>query len=159
MKKTTTRGFTLIELLVVIAIIGLLSTVVVASLTTVRAKARDSKRLSDLQSIAKVIATLDNGFQPVTLTGCTADMADLTSCSNSTAFTNFKDPSSPASVCAPGATAPCKYGISDKAGADDATSQDYQVCTFLETNSGPVTSSAGGMANISPDGVIAEGCL
>jgi len=41
-------GFTLIELLVVIAIIGLLTGIVVANLTTSRAKARDAKRISDV---------------------------------------------------------------------------------------------------------------
>ncbi|HXK37932.1 MAG TPA: prepilin-type N-terminal cleavage/methylation domain-containing protein [Candidatus Paceibacterota bacterium] len=45
------RGFTLIELLVVIAIIALLSSVVLASLATSRAKSRDAKRRSDLDQI------------------------------------------------------------------------------------------------------------
>ena len=45
------RGFTLLELLVVVAIIGLLSTLAVSSLQTARARARDAKRLADLEAI------------------------------------------------------------------------------------------------------------
>lgn len=49
--KKTKKGFTLIELLVVISIISLLSSVVLASLSIARAKARDAKRLSDMHQI------------------------------------------------------------------------------------------------------------
>ena len=48
-------GFTLVELLVVIAIIGLLSSIVVASLNSARAKARDARRIADLKEIQKAI--------------------------------------------------------------------------------------------------------
>ncbi len=49
--KNKTSGFTLIELLVVIAIIGILSSVVLASLSTARQKSRDAKRISDVGQI------------------------------------------------------------------------------------------------------------
>jgi len=45
------NGFTLIELLVVVAIIGMLSSVVLASLNTARGNARDARRQQDLKQI------------------------------------------------------------------------------------------------------------
>lgn len=53
--KHRTRAFTLIELLVVVAIIGLLSSVVLSSLTTARIKARDAERLSDMRQIRNAL--------------------------------------------------------------------------------------------------------
>src|SRR3990167_8325764 len=47
----TNKGFTLIELLVVIAIIGILSSVVLASLNSARQKSRDARRISDIKQL------------------------------------------------------------------------------------------------------------
>lgn len=49
--KKAKAGFTLIELLVVIAIIGVLASVVLASLNTARRKSRDARRIADIKQI------------------------------------------------------------------------------------------------------------
>ncbi len=51
------RAFTFIELLVVVTIIGILSTLVVLNLQNSRAKARNSQRKSDLNTIASALET------------------------------------------------------------------------------------------------------
>lgn len=66
--KLSQKGFTLIELLVVIAIIGVLSSVVLASLSSARASARDAQRRSDIQAVYKALQLywLDRNSYPST---------------------------------------------------------------------------------------------
>lgn len=69
MSKISKRsGFTLIELLVVISIIGLLSSVVLASLSTARARGRDAKRIQDLIQVRTALELYrdTNGAYPAT---------------------------------------------------------------------------------------------
>jgi prepilin-type N-terminal cleavage/methylation domain-containing protein len=65
--KRDAKGFTLIELLVVISIIGLLSSVVLASLSQARMKARDARRMSDIHEIDNAIQLYisENGHAPI----------------------------------------------------------------------------------------------
>jgi len=55
MRKSGSKSFTLVELLVVISIIGLLSSIIIVSVNGVRKKARDAKRLADMQQIVKAL--------------------------------------------------------------------------------------------------------
>ena len=59
-------GFTLIELLVVIAIIGVLASIVLASLNTARRKSRDARRISDIKQIQLALELYFDAQNPVT---------------------------------------------------------------------------------------------
>ena len=75
MFKNNSKGFTLIELLVVIAIIGILSSVVIASLNSARKKGRDVRRVEDIKNIQLALELYydDNGQYPTTTVALVPD--------------------------------------------------------------------------------------
>ena len=108
-KLTRKKGFTLIELLVVIAIIGMLSSVILASLNTAREKARDARRLSDMKQIQTALEFYYDKFgvypNPVSTAGCSGWEASSSGTfitplvSNDFLPTHISDPSLDTSTC------------------------------------------------------------
>ncbi len=156
------KGFTLIELLVVIGIIGVLATISVASLQSAQQRARDTKRIAGVKSLATVLEGEDAGSPGTILTGCTAGKAISTCTGPSTvADTSFKgllDPSKTSAigtVCKTGLTAPCDYSIANKAGTGTAVTNDYQICFYLEAGGAGLQR---GMNSIVTGATFTAGC-
>lgn len=88
--KKKKRGFTLIELLVVIAIIGILSSIVLVSMTGARNKAKEASMtasMSQIRTTAEIDYATNNNYSAVcTEVGGTAGNSTLTQ----TAGTDYK---------------------------------------------------------------------
>jgi type IV pilus assembly protein PilA len=106
MKKTyLQKGFTLIELLVVIAIIGILSSVVLASLSTARQKGNDAKIQGQLSNIRSAAETAFSGTGYGTATA-NNDCVGLTGNSALTSLMTASNwPNNTAPVCTSNGTA------------------------------------------------------
>jgi prepilin-type N-terminal cleavage/methylation domain-containing protein len=96
---SSSKGFTLIELLVVIAIIGILSSVVLASLNTARGKGSDAKikaNLSGLRTAAEIYYD-NNSSYGVATDSCSGGMFSNTVMLPYTTSSNY--PGSPSLSC------------------------------------------------------------
>lgn len=138
LRSSNTKGFTLIELLVVIAIIGILSSVVLASLNSARQKARDTRRISDLYQMRSAIETFYsvNGSYPsigVWVSSCDSSWGTLQSALSPYMSTLPVDPVN--SGCAPWVTG--QYGYAYRGGAAIGTPDKYSLVAQVEDQSNP----------------------
>ncbi len=160
------KGFTLVELLVTVGIIGILATIIVASLSGTRGRARDAQRISDVKQFSALLdaeASSEPGSDDkgITLTTCGAG-ADINTCTNTGTiktedFQKFKDPGVKATspVCVKNGVAVCRYGIADTAGTAAGKTGDYQICFYLET-SGGVDGEAGKVNSLTRGGKVVK---
>ena len=137
--KRIKAGFTLMEILLVITIIGLLAAIILTGLSTARSKARDAKRLTDLQTIASALEFYydSTGHYPIAL-------GQVTECGHSGNWipdgTNYNWsnqyiatlPRDPAENCS---------GSNPQGYAYQSSGSTYQLTTTLENPSPPSTSN------------------
>ncbi len=121
--KKAQKGFTIIELLIVIAIIAILATIVLVTYNGAQAKARDSKRVSDINSIQTKLEEYynENGSYPAAVN--TTDIKGLDAGA-------LKDPRGNAlSNTGPSADA----AAATTAAAVDATTHNYAYSAYPAT--------------------------
>lgn len=127
------KGFTLIELLVVIAIIGVLSSVVLASLNTARERAANAKRLSDMKQIQNALelyALTNSGNYPNLGWSYACSAATWTSLQTSLAPYMAQVPMDPTHSCSP-----------DREYYVITSETDYKVLLHLPPNAAAVSRS------------------
>jgi len=61
-RRNKERSFTLIEVMVAVAIIGLLASIVLVSLKVTKQKARDAKRIAELNQVEKAVKLLETDW-------------------------------------------------------------------------------------------------
>jgi prepilin-type N-terminal cleavage/methylation domain-containing protein len=137
--KKQNKGFTIVELLIVIVVIGILALLVITTYSGIQAKARNTKRTSDLKSLqTKLEAYInDNGHYP-----SLADMkSDTWLAANMKGFdlNSLVDPSNATQSNDPVATPAAKvyaYAVTDASGnsceADDTTCAKYVLTATYE---------------------------
>ncbi len=121
------RGFTIIELLVVVAIIGILSSIVMVSLSSSKQKSRDAKRVSDIKTLQLALATYysDNLQYPTNLSPLVPNYLPVLP----------RDPSGTV-ACTSGSEASCYYYNGYRSGSGGCTASNpavlYQLGAKLE---------------------------
>jgi prepilin-type N-terminal cleavage/methylation domain-containing protein len=144
--KKRNQGFTIVELLIVIVVIGILALLVITTYSGIQAKARNSKRQSDMKSLQTQMEAFfsQNGYYP--------SLTDMNS--SSWLSTNMKsldqnaliDPSNPSQsktlVASPTAKS-YAYAVTDSSGAScESTDTNCAKYTLTATYEGTVNGSS-----------------
>ena len=148
--KKRNQGFTIVELLIVIVVIGILALLVITTYSGIQAKARNSKRTSDVKSLQTHIEAFfsQNGYYPSRTdmnndSWLTTNMKSL----DKNALVDPKNPSQSNDLAAtPGANS-YAYQVTDSSNnsceSDDTTCAKYTLtATYEGTVNGSTTAVA-----------------
>lgn len=147
-RNLNNKGFTIVELLIVIVVIGILALLVITTYSGIQAKARNSKRQTDIQSVQTQLEAFfsQNGYYP-SLGDMTQGTSATSNASATWITTNMKsldqtaltDPSNPNSSKQLKDTPQAKwyaYQVTDSSGnsceSDDTTCAKYTLTATYE---------------------------
>lgn len=148
------KGFTLVELLVAVGIIGVLATVSMVAVNTIRAKARDAKRIQDVRTLAGALDQYADSDASFVLAGCTQGVR-TTQCVIPADFplqnfTQIQDPLGTV-ACGRGVAVPCQFSIGSL-----TANAEYELCFGLER--GDPSIGTAGLYRITPGRQILSSC-
>jgi len=141
------RGFTLIELLVVIAIIGILASIVLASLNSARQKGRDAKRISDVKQLQLALELYYDGYGAYPTALSKANLVDQGYISVIPTDPNVSG------ACIAGTEASC-YAYTALTNGSSSTCTRYHLGTSLE---GSTNSALASDVDAAPSGNVCSG--
>jgi len=136
------QGFTIVELLIVIVVIGILALLVITTYSGIQAKARNSKRQTDVASLQTQLEAFfsQNGYYP--------SLADMNSSSwlntnmkslDQTALTDPSNPTQSKTLVAAPAAKSYAYAVTDSSGAScESTDTNCAKYTLTATYEGTV---------------------
>jgi prepilin-type N-terminal cleavage/methylation domain-containing protein len=133
--KKRNQGFTIVELLIVIVVIGILALLVITTYSGIQAKARNSKRASDVKSLQTQIEAYfsQNGYYPSrtdmnSSTWLGTNMKSL----DQNALVDPKNPTQSKTLVAAPAANSYAYAVTDSSG-NSCESDDTQCAKYTLT--------------------------
>ncbi|MDD2354259.1 MAG: prepilin-type N-terminal cleavage/methylation domain-containing protein [Patescibacteria group bacterium] len=147
--KQEKKAFTLIELLVVIAIIGLLSTLSILALNQARARARDTKRISDVRQIQTALELYYNEVGDYPDTGEVKPGEPIES-TNNTYLAAVPTPPTPVDGSGCPGTQPEYTYAKDGSGQGGTATYTIKYCLGADVNTVPGNS----MQTATPAGIV-----
>ncbi len=144
----------MIELLVVIAIIGILASIILASLSTAQAKGRDARRISDVKEIQLALELYydANGSYPITIYEKNGSVGTSPLISGGYISVMPFDPKY-STACSADGNAGCYSYTALCTSANPSTPISYHLGATLETNNSALSSDTDGVAIPSGDTV------
>ena len=148
--KQEKKAFTLIELLVVIAIIGLLSTLSILALNQARARARDTKRISDVRQIQTALELYYNEMGNYPADGDVEPGKSIKSTNNTYLAAVPTPPTLVDGSGCPGTQPEYTYAKTGSSGQGGTASYTIKYCLGADVNTVPGNS----MQTATPAGIV-----